>query len=95
VTATGAAEIEARAMAKLKGKTQRVAYASSKLTKAKTVKLTLHLNNASRRALSTGKALALRVEVSSSASSTIRIAELNLKGPGHTAAQAGGSHRHG
>jgi hypothetical protein len=95
VTASGAAEIEARVMAKLKGKTQRVAYASSKLSRAARVKLTLHLNKAARRALNSGKALDLRVEVSSSTSETPEIAELNLKGPGHAASRMGGNHHHG
>jgi hypothetical protein len=86
VTATASGEIAASAMAKVHGKTQRVAYAEATLAKAGKIALALHLSNAARAQLARAKTLTLHLEISYSQSPTVKLAELTLHAPARVAA---------
>ena len=78
VSATAAGKISAHVFAKLHGQLQRVGSASVTLGNAGKRTLTLHLSGAARKALAKHGKLALRVEVSYSASGTVKVATLTL-----------------
>ena len=79
VSATAAGKISASVFAKLHGKIQKAGSASVTLGKAGKETLTLHLSKAARRALAKNGKLALRIEVSYSASGTVKVATLTLR----------------
>lgn len=78
VTATAAGRVAATAVTRLHGRTQRVAYASTAIARGGTTVLTLRLSQAVRKALARSRKPLLRIEVSYSASASVKVAELTL-----------------
>jgi hypothetical protein len=89
VRATAAGRIQAVALAKLHGRTQRVASASATLARPGTATLTLTLSKQAMRLLASSGSLALRFQVSYSADDAVTVAKLAL----HSAKHAGGAGR--
>jgi hypothetical protein len=93
VTATAPGTIVVDALATMRGRTWGKTHASATLARAGTATLTVRLSKAERTAFARYKKLALRLEVSYSASGTLKIAELALgASAGKTAAK--GRHAH-
>lgn len=81
VAATGAGAITVNATIKTHGKTQRVAHAYTRITKAATVTLALGLDKTAREVLAKTKTLTLSLEVGYSASPTLKHLQLTLHAP--------------
>jgi hypothetical protein len=94
VTGTAPGKFNATAMAKLRGKSHRVANAAATLSKPGAVTVKLHLSKGAVAQLAAKKALTVHLEVSYTASSTVKLAVLTLHAPtAHTsAARRHGSH---
>lgn len=80
VTSTAPGQIFGDAVAKMHGRTERVAHTSASLANAGTIALKLRLSAAARRALLSSGSLALRFEVQLPAQGIVAASELELAG---------------
>lgn len=91
--ATGAGRATAGVSARIDGREQRVAHASTTLIGAGRAELLLQLSPAARRALAAKGSLQLRFEVGYSTGGTLEIAELTLKRARASATRRIGGHK--